>query len=424
MDEIVLIEGLAYISGLLERVQILIEGQRIVEIGKSIPRYVADKVFDFHEKGLIILPGMIDVHVHMRDFRLSYKEDFYTGTVAAAAGGVTIIVDMPNTLPNVNNLEILKLRDWLASTRAIVDYGLYYGVPERADELQGYEEVAIGMKVYPEDLRKECLSKVFEYNSQRKILTIFHAEDPSYKGKEHTPISELRAVTQVLKLTSKMNLKSHITHVTLPQSIDMIRVKIPEVTVDTCPHYVLLSEKYRSSRYYRVNPPLRAESCRRELLKYLIDGKIDILSTDHAPHTLEEKLELERPGFPGLETALPLMLTLVAKDIIGLDRVVELYSMRPARLLGLSNITGKIAKGYYANLAVVDLKREWRVDPQNFLSRAKHSPFENWKIRGKVYATFVRGVMVYENGDITTRWGYGMNIKTYKPSPSLPSSNQ
>ena len=418
MDETILIEGLAYISGLLKRVQILIEGPYIVEIGKSIPHYVADRVINFHKKGLVILPGMIDIHVHMRDFRLSYKEDFYTGTAAAAAGGVTIIVDMPNTIPSVNNLEILKLRDWLASTRAIVDYGLYYGVPERNNELQGYERVAVGMKVYPEDLYKKYLPRVLKYNSQRKILTIFHAEDPSYfKRNEHTPISELKAVTQVLRLTNKMNLKSHITHVTLPQSIDMI--KTSEVTVDTCPHYILLSEKHRNIGYYRVNPPLRSESCRRELLKYLIGDKIDILSTDHAPHTLDEKLELKRPGFPGLETALPLMLTLVAKDVIGLDRVVELYSMKPARLLGLSNITGKIARGYYANLTVVDLKREWRVDPQNFLSRAKHSPFENWKIKGKVYATFVRGTMVYESEDITVHWGYGVNIKTYRSAPRI-----
>ena len=168
-----IIRGKVYINGAVVESSIKVVDGIIRDVGKTIED---DDVIDFNLPGYLILPGMIDIHVHLRDFEYSYKEDFYTGTSAAAAGGVTLVLDMPNTKPKVNSLSILHKRDYIASRKSVVDYGIYYGVPDSLSMIEDYEKLAIGLKIYPEDMMADenLLDELFRYNSEKNIFTIFH----------------------------------------------------------------------------------------------------------------------------------------------------------------------------------------------------------------------------------------------------------
>ncbi|RLG76208.1 MAG: hypothetical protein DRO23_01635 [Thermoprotei archaeon] len=377
-----------------------------------------EETFNFLKNGLLILPGAIDIHTHMRDFKESYKEDFYSGTSAAAAGGVTIVADMPNTKPKTNTLPVLEMRDKVASEKSVVDYALYYGVPNVKREVMGFERKAIGVKVYPENLFHNCrevFEELMKYVSSKNILTVFHAENPYlFKNDERPLDAEISGAVKVLELHKKYRIKAHITHVTTSYIVELVKHK-GNITIDTCPHYLLLNKEfYLKNKYFRVNPPLRSKVVQENLLKTLSLGKIDAITTDHAPHSSDEKFsEKHKPGFPGLETALPLLLTLTVKNIIGLKDVVKLYSSNPARILELHRYVGKIREDVFANLVVVDLSEEYTVNSKTFFSKAKHSPFNGWKVRGKVKATFVRGKPVFIDGEIVSKKGYGINVKKY-----------
>ncbi len=408
-----IIRGRAYVKDEVREVSIAVEDGYIKNI-RSTSFYTDDEVYDFSRPGLLILPGMVDIHVHLRDFDYGYKEDFYSGSSAAAAGGVSVVVDMPNTRPRVDRLHMLWYRDCVASMNTVVDYGLYYGVPHVLDELEGYEETAIGMKFFPEDMEKpyELLDVVFRYNASKDILTIFHPEDPVFLKKGvRPPEAEVKAAVDIAKITMEYGLKTHLTHISTVESLETARRIYRGFTADTCPHYLLLSSDDYTSSYYRVYPPLRSSDMRLQLLKHFTTGDIEMLSTDHAPHDIDEKL-CESPwgGFPGLETALPLLLTLFKKDVISLGRIVEAYSMNPARLIGFDNLLGSIEVGKLANLTIVDIDSSYKIDPSKFFSKARHSPFEGWTVYGRVVATFVRGKPVYMDGEIIVERGYGENI--------------
>lgn len=405
-----IIKGNAYVKDRISNVCIRIENEIITNISRSDCK--DDKIIDFSGEARVILPGMIDIHVHLRDFYQDYKEDFYTGTSAAAAGGVTVVLDMPNTMPRTSEIEVLKERVETARKKAIVDFGLYYGVPDDMKEIYGYEKYAIGLKVYPEDMivRKETLEKILEYNAERNILTVFHPEDPQLINNVHPLKAELKASYDIALKAKKLGLKTHITHISSGATARILRRYNNMASLDTCPHYLFISRDRCRDKYCSVTPPLRDENTRRDLFKLFIDGYIDMLATDHAPHTYEEKYIEGVNGFPGLETALPLMLNLYNKGLISLRDIIRLYSYNPARLVGIDNLFGSIDIGKYASITVVDLKTEYRIDASRFYSKAKHSPFDRWMIKGKVLATFVRGDPVFMNDEILTSKPLGRNI--------------
>jgi len=404
-----IIEGKAFTRSGIQHLCIKVSEDGLIEkLSKVDCR--DDVKYSFLDKGLVILPAMIDIHVHMRDFKLSYKEDFYTGSAAAAAGGVGVIADMPNTVPRVNSIKILRMRDETASRKSIVDYGLYYGVPDNEDDVNGYEEYAVGLKIYPEDLhRREVLDKILQYNSLKEILTVYHPEDPSLIGDAHPLKAELKAAYDIAR-GSPEDLKPHLTHISSGSTYRIVSRYGRGYTVDTCPHYLFLYRDCYNSRYYNVTPPLRSRWVMLDLFKTFLDGYIKIISTDHAPHTYEEKLDGIN-GFPGLETALPLLLTLFNKGLIRLSDVISLYSRNPARLLGIDHLYGSIDEGMYASLTIVDLFSEYKVDSSGFYSKAKHSPFDGWRVFGRVIGTFIRGKPVYMDNEILIKKGIGLNIK-------------
>ena len=408
-----IIYGKAFIEGGVVEAYIKVEDGVITGISKTLGH--GEKVdHDYMRCGHLILPGFIDIHTHMRDFEESYKEDFSTGTMAAAAGGVTVVFDMPNTRPRNNTLAALEWRDDVANSKAYVDYGIIYGVPRDLDDLFGYEERAVAMKVYPDDFAENSLdhmSDVLIYNYAKGIPTIFHAEEPrGYREGRKDLSLEVDWTRYIAEYTSQIGVQTHITHVTCCSVVDEVRELNPRATIDVTPHHIMLSSEDLPPPYGNVRPPLRSRECVECLLRDLVYGRVDMVATDHAPHTWEEKMDGAN-GFPGLETAFPILSTLRYRGFISVSDIVRLYSYRPAERFGLIDRYGAIREGRYGSLVVVDLNREYRIDPSKFFSKARHSPFKDMEVRGAVVATFVRGEPVYLDGEIVGVKGYGENVR-------------
>lgn len=356
----------------------------------------------------VVLPGAIDMHVHLRGLKLSYKEDEETGTLAAAAGGITFVVDMPNTSPRINNVRVLGEKLASLRQRAYVDYGVYIGYTGNPMELDGMlrEKRVLGLKLYPEDLQliDERVTSILR--SHKKVLVV-HCEHPQYisencrqgeRSRCRPVLSEVKCVNEFLGVFKSV--KTHITHAT--SSRLLLKAKAHGFTVDTCPHYVLLDRSYerRLGCIAKVNPPLRSQNVRDRLLKHLTSGVVDAWVTDHAPHSIAEKQQSFQdcpPGFPGLEVSLRLLYTLVNRGLLSLWDAVVLTNYNPRRILGLSRY-GCFEPGCIASFTVVDLKREGVIDSSKFLSKAKYTPFEGFKYRGEPIATIVRGFFVYVDG--------------------------
>lgn len=438
MEYDLIVVGRAFIKDKLVKCAIWSSQGIIVKISSisKVPKTENNKLV-FEDK-FVILPGMVDMHVHLRDLKLSYKEDFYTGTCAAAAGGVTVICDMPNTVPFTNTYKALEEKI-NAAKKSIVDYCLYFGFPNKIDELKKSLNKIIGVKIYPEDYNKPAFKDYLYYIIKNNILLIAHAEIDEYikslreifknnlremivHNIIRNKLVEYNCINRLVKIISDMknnNVRFHFTHVTSKESVILIR-KIKEkyrgVTFDTCPHYIFLSNKIlrKLKGFAKVNPPLRSEEDRIYLLKTLSSGEVDAITSDHAPHTLEEKMREkydEVPsGFPGLETTLPLLLTLVDRNILTLKDVVKLYAKNPAKIIGIDSVYGDIDIGKYCSLTVADLKEKYKINSEKFYSKAKFSPFNGMEVVGKVRTTIVRGKVVYDSGEIIVEKGYGKNV--------------
>ncbi len=368
---------------------ILIEDGRIAEVG----RHLKAEGESINLRHLLVLPGMVDIHVHLRDFTQSRKEDITSGTSAALAGGVTTCIEMPNTSPPIDSRRALRRRLHLASRRAVCDFWAYLGVTKEncsGGELEGaiakaYLDGSLGELGYGE-LEQACRST---------RLCAVHAEDAGVIAEEgRSRRAELVAVEKVGEIAE--HARVHICHISLPESIE----KLGRATCEVTPHHLLLTEKHG----VRVNPPLRSQRDCAALWRALADRRIHCIASDHAPH---ESREL--PGIPGLETTLPLMLTMVRRGRLSMERLVEAYSSKPAKLLGLES-KGGIERGKHADLVVVDPRAEWVIRADRMHTRAGHTPFEGWRVRGMVKMTFLRGELVFQDGEVLASPGYGTPV--------------
>jgi len=347
--------------------------------------------------GTVALPGMVDIHVHLRGLLLSHKEDPRTGSRAALRGGVVAVADMPNTLPKVNTPENLKLKVEELGKKCLVDCYAYAGVPGSPEEVKLMSRLAVGFKVYPEDYDKLHVLEGYEG------LVVVHPEHPDYVKESPEPGERAfsrspEAEPKAMELFRSFK-KVHFTHVSTPEGVR--KAKDLGFSYDVTPHHLLLTNEVerRKKCKAKVNPPLRDEARRAELLELFLEDEA-IVATDHAPHAIWEK-ELPfpecPPGFPGLETALPSLLTLYKRGVMSLEKVVKAYSELPADLLGLR--LGRLESGFLASFTVVDLNSRWRVEPWEFETKAKYSPFEGMELWGEVVATVVRGKMRYFAGE-------------------------
>ena len=333
-----------------------------------------------------IFPGFIDAHVHLREDpsqQWTYKEDFLTGSRAAIHGGVVTVADMPNTPEPAGNREAVLKKIQLAKKPTIPI--LFYGavLSGNMDKLEEMTDLVCGYKVYAAETTGSLLlddlnqiEKAVEILSETGKPIVFHCGNN---------------MEQILKICKKHNAKTHIAHVSKKEEIEIIKkYKSSKLTCETCPHYPFFTAKDFKQR---VKPEIGDEEDRSALMTALKNGTIDMLSTDHAPHTLEDK-QKGVPGFPGLDTYSNIVSWLIADQGITPERIVELTSINPAKHLGIS--TG-IKEGLPANLTILDMQKE-TVEKKDLQTKCRWSPYENHEFPGRAIYTIYQGKILMENG--------------------------
>jgi dihydroorotase len=380
--------------------------------------------------GLIALPGLIDAHVHLRDMELAYKETFETGTRAAAAGGFTTVIEMPNTRPPTTNALRLAEKMTKAQRCSFTNIAFQGALVQDADEVNRMrKQGAVAFKLYLnkslETFNSSDASKLHEALQAAKsanVLVTVHAEDgeliKKYQAESvtsgkfsirdflraHSPGVEVVAVKSILKACKKMNVRVHICHISTPEGVQMVRAT-PNSTCEATAHHLLLdySTFDRHGTESICVPPIRRIGIRRQLWNLSAKGEIDILASDHAPHALNEKITENAwnaaSGVPGLETSLPVMLTQVWKGRLSLSRLVRATSTIPAMIFKLRG-KGRLETGYDADIVLIDPKASTTVKPSSFLSKAKYSPFEGMSCRGAAVCTIVNGQIIFRDGEI------------------------
>lgn len=421
-----LFTGIVYHRGEFKEACVGVKDGTISFVGKEVNAPSYDEKVDF--KRLFIIPGLIDIHAHLRGMGLKHKEDFLSGTSAAAAGGFTLVLDMPNTDPPTNSRLRLMEKIEEAEAQIIVDTGFYFGRPGEASEAERLVKTpAVGLKLYPEDYSKSVQPSLVETvntvrRSGKKI--VFHPEDASIieqnrraypemlKGVDkHSFIRPVEAELSALDVFKRaFGPGAHATHLTTLRSI--LKAEANGFTYDVSISHLALTDNdlLRLGGVCKLNPPLRSPEERRMLVESFNKGRIPILVTDHAPHTLEEKsltLYDEIPsGIPCFETAFSTALDLVHSMGLNLHMVIDAFTRGPAGFLG-DNKLGAIGEGKVANLTVFNPKEEWKVNPEEFYTKAKHSPFAGRVLKGRVRATVIRGVVVFQDGEVKVQKGFG-----------------
>ncbi len=427
-------------SGLWEGTLIIDEGKIVGIVKSGEPR--ADRVID--ALGNYVLPGMVDMHVHLRDPGNPERENFESGTRAAAAGGVTSVMDMPNTVPATVTVKAFEEKKTIASKKSLVDFGLVAGagdVPE--EELRGLAKAgAVAYKSFMIARFKELaaddwqLRKNFEIIADEGLPCLIHAEnqvivdrgmaeavrlgrtDPMAHGEFRPSIAEAEAVSRALMFAEETGVHLHICHMSCGEAVDILenaQIRGVDATGETSTNYLLMSEETMKERgpYAKVDPPLRTEADQAQLWDALNDGVIDVLASDHAPYTKEEKDKgwkniFEAPsGGVVIETSLPLMLNAVNDGRIGLERLVEVFSTNPAMINGVYPVKGGLNLGADADVVIVDMEKPFKIRGEDLKTIQKVTPYEGIEGVGAPVMTLLRGSVIYEEGQVTGKPGQG-----------------
>ena len=427
MIESILFKEIEIVSGsTIKTGDVLVKNGKIVEVGWDLPDHAEHIVSD---SGLVLMPGVIDPHVHFRDPGAEYKEDLESGSKAAASGGVTSFFDMPNNTPATTSAAAVAHKKKLASEKSIVNYNFYIGATlNNLDDLNECSNVP-GIKIFMGSStgsllvdRKEDLAHIFAKGSR---LIAVHAEDEemvqnnkrrfidSTDPADHMLIREdaaaLKATKLAVSLAKKYKRRLHILHLTTIEEALFLEHQGASglVTSEVSPQHFLLwgPEVYaRLGTLAQINPPIRTKRHADGLWRALKSGVINCIATDHAPHTLEEKLKpfgTAPSGMPGVETSLPLMLSLVNQNRCTMKDVVRWMCEGPAEIFGIRG-KGKIEVGFDADLVLVDMGARTVLRNSSTVSRCGWTAFDGHKIQGIPIATFVNGQMVYREGDFFT----------------------
>lgn len=393
---------------------IMIENGVIAQIGEIANDTKVD--FELDVEGLHVFPGLIDCHVHFRDPGYTHKEDFESGSMAALAGGVTSVIQMPNTSPPLATKELIVEYTRHSPVHAYVAAAVTKGRSGKAigniDSLVTAGAVALtddGSPIVSDDIMSEALGKSAEFG----IRIMSHAENPELsaggaiiKGEisEHFGVTgidynaESSMVSRDIDLARKTGGNLHICHVSTKKSVELIRKAKSQgcnITAEVTPHHLLLTDVavLKQGAMAKMNPPLAFEEDRNACIQGLKDGTLDVVATDHAPHTNEEKsegLDAAPFGVSGLEISFPLLYTyLVKRGVLTLSELIDRMSNRPARVFNLSG--GGLIAGNVADIAIFDLKETFQIDPDMFYSKGKNTPFAGWNVYGKVRYTIVDG---------------------------------
>ena len=417
-------------EGNILNLDLLIEDDKIKQISKSI-NLKADLVIEANGKYLI--PGVIDDQVHFREPGLTYKADIYSESKAAVAGGITSFMEMPNTSPQALTQDLLEEKFNIAKDQSLANYSFFMGVsnnnleevlktnPKNVGALKIFMGSSTGNMLVDD---KSVLEEVFK---KSPMIIAVHCEDEKIiqeniaKAKkqfgENVPITEhpnirsedacYKSSSLAIELAKKYDTKLHIFHLSTAKELELFDNSIPlkdkKITAEVCIHHLCFSEEDYKEKgtLIKWNPAIKKKSDKDALFKALLDDKIDVIATDHAPHTLEEKSNsyFKAPsGGPLVQHALPAILEFFHQDKITLEKIVEKMCHNPAILFDIEK-RGYVKEGYYADLVLLDLNSSWVVTKENILYKCGWSPFEGKEFNSKVTHTFVNGQLVYDNGD-------------------------
>ncbi|ODS42359.1 MAG: hypothetical protein MSIBF_03265 [Candidatus Altiarchaeales archaeon IMC4] len=412
---------------------ILVEGEKVAKIGKGMHH---ENTID--AKNNLVLPGLIDAHVHFREPGAGSKEDWLTGSSAAAAGGVTCVLDMPNTQPPMTTVALLNEKRKIASSKSVVDFGFHFGASgdnlleiAKADNIASvkyYLGSTTGSLLIDNDA---CIIEGFEAVAKRGTIATVHAEDESMikrlseklKAENRTdalahndsrpPVCAASAVNRMVFLSENAKNRLHICHVTSRAELDVLEGH-PKVTKEATPHHLFLNQDdvKRLGNFAKTNPPLRSKEDQKYLWDSVVGGKIDIIASDHAPHLKRAKeadVWSAPSGVPGIETMLPLLLNAVDERRIRIEQVAGLVCENPAWVFGIKG-KGRIAQGYDADLVIIDMNMKKRVEGDKLFTKCGWSPFEGVGLKGWPVKTFVRGNLVFDEGNINKMHGKEVTI--------------
>lgn len=398
---------------------IKVENDRITDISKTPLK--GDEIIDVKEN--YVLPGFIDPHIHFRDPGLTQKEDFKTGSLAAANGGFTTVIDMPNTLPKTNTYKALKEKVKIAEKKSVVNFKLQAGHNSLEEMKKMVALNPISFKVFMDLENDESLEEIFhnlsllkdetKYNGlvathcEKKSIVEIETERLQSKEKNEAidytyarpTLSEVESVRQAIELARANDLRLHICHLSSIKSLHMAKNASKNIPIswEFTPHHLLLDNSSYNiyDTFIKTNPPLRPE---KDCVRINDLDETSIIGTDHAPHTLEDKTKgvwASSPGIPNLETVVPLLLTEVNKGNLDLKLIPKLFSENAAKIYCLEN-KGQIKKGYDADFTVINLKQKGKFDINTFKTKAKYSPFDGWEYQGLPIMTIVNGNIVMD----------------------------
>ncbi len=369
----------------------------------------------------VILPGFIDVHVHLREPGFSYKETIKSGTTAGASAGYSAVFSMPNLKPVPDSVENLLIQKEIIDKDAVISVYPYASITkgQKGEELSDLVELANHVLAFSDDgvgvQDEKMMEQAMQIAKRENKLIVAHCEDNSLlnggyihdgeyaKAHGHKGIcsaSEYKQIERDIELVKKIGVKYHVCHVSAKESVEAIRKAKKDgvnITAETGPHYLVLDDSMlKEDGAYKMNPPIRAKQDRLALLEGIKDGTIEMIATDHAPHSSEEKSRGLKSinGIVGLETAFPILYTkLVKTGEISLSKLIELMSINPAKRFDLDI---DIKEGKIANLSVFDLESEYEIDSRKFYSMGKSTPFDGEKVFGKCLYNFTNGKLVFK----------------------------
>ena len=415
---------------------ILLVNERIEKIGSSIELKNNGTYTEINAEGLYLLPGVIDDQVHFREPGLTHKGTIYSESKAAVAGGITSYMEMPNTIPNTLTQELLEEKYDIASKTSFANYSFFMGINQNnlEEALKTDNENVCGitddglyfnnddgiLANYP-----EFLEKLF---SRTDSLVALHSEDDAiiknnsskyrllygenipfeFHSKIRSEEACLVATKRVLEIARKHNNRLHVFHISTLAEANLFDKQIPirekRITAEACLHYLWFSDEdyQRLEAKIKWNPAIKTTEDKNGLLAALLENRLDIIASDHAPHTIEEKNGTyfkAMSGGPLVQHGLAAMLELFHQGKISIEKIAEKMSHNVAEIYRISD-RGYIREGYYADLVLVDLNNTWKVTPENILYKCQWSPFENQCFKSKIVKTFVNGNLVYDNGII------------------------
>jgi dihydroorotase len=418
------IEGKAYINNKFEQCCIGIEKGKIIEIKKILK---GDEHIKFKNK--LILPAGVDAHVHFRDPGMTQKEDFSTGSTAAAFGGITCVFDMPNTIPQtITNQDITDKID-IATKKSLVDFGINAGVTNsNIKDIKNLGKKCSGFKIYLGSstnsllLDDKNLKVAFLELEKTKRPVLFHAEDErlllKHKINENNlkdhlksrpSICEATSIRHILNCAKETKIRGHICHISSIEGLEELRNKPSNFSIGATPHHILLNieKNYSPATNFKVNPPIRTNFDRETLFNSLKLGIIDILESDHAPHNFGEKdvdFNLAPSGVPGVETIYPIGLYLVKKELMPIERLISAMCEKPANLMNVKK--GFIKPGFDADFIITNLKDRVFIDSGKLHYKCGWTPFEGWPAIFPE-TVFLRGEKLIDEGEIQVKQGYG-----------------